>query len=276
MTDFPSAPNKFKKLNYKTTAIHPYIPSFYRRNDVYSNLNFDEFLHQDNMKYTEKVSETHRYISDFSAYQEIFDVMRKSEEPDFIHLVTMQNHTSYADKYDYIDFEVEGSGNASEANAYFKDLDNSDISLRLFINQINDFEEPILLVFWGDHLPGFYTGEVLEVNEGQKLYETPFFVYSNGISLNEEVDLVNPSFLSNYVTEILDIKVTPYEALLKELQRYLPVVDKRLYIEEGNSTPLYSREELSTETLEVLEDYSLLMYDITTGNQYANKLGFFE
>src|SRR5699024_11476085 len=50
MTNFPSVAKKLNSFNYKTTAIHPYIPSFYRRNDVYSNLGFDEFRHQDNMK----------------------------------------------------------------------------------------------------------------------------------------------------------------------------------------------------------------------------------
>lgn len=276
MTDFPSVPNKFKQFNYKTTAIHPYTPTFYRRNDVYNNLNFDEFRHQDNMKYTEKISETHRYISDFSTYQEIFDVMESSEEPDFIHTVTMQNHTTYQEKYDYVDFEVKGSGNAAEANAYFKDLDNSDLSLRLFINQINDFDEPVLLVFWGDHLPGFYTGEVLEINDTQTLYEAPFLVYSNQHNLTGEDGLISPAFLRNYITKILDIEVNPYEALLGELENHLPLIDKRLYIEEQNMTLVHSREELSTKSLETLEDYTLLMYDITTGNQYAHELGFFE
>lgn len=276
MTNFPSVANRFNQLEYRTTAIHPHTPGFYRREDVYSNLNFDEFRHQNNMNNTEKISDTHRYISDFSAYKEIFDVMENSQEPDFIHLVTMQNHTSYAEKYDYVDFEVEGSGNPSEANAYFKDLENSDVSLRLFINQINDFDEPVLLVFWGDHLPGFYEGEVLEANEGCTLYEAPFFVYSNKIALDSEVELISPSFLRNYITEVLELKVSPYEALLTELQSHLPVVDKRLYIEEESSKSVHSRNDLSADALEVLKDYSLLMYDITTGNQYAHELEFFE
>src|SRR5690625_89121 len=148
MRDFPSISNKFNNYNYKTTAIHPYTPTFYRRTDVYENLKFDEFLHQDNVVYREQISEKHRYISDFAAYQEVFDVLEKSKEKDFVHLVTIQNHMPYANKYDNVDFEVSGSGNKEEANAYFKDLENSDISLRLLINKIDDYPEPVLLVFW--------------------------------------------------------------------------------------------------------------------------------
>ena len=276
LNNYPSVAKKFNDINYKTTAIHPYTPTFYRRNDAYNNLGFDEFRHQDNMKYTEKISSIHRYISDFAAYQEIFDVMEASSEPDFIHVVTMQNHTTYAEKYDYVDFEVEGSGNRSEANAYFKDLENSDVSLRLLINKIDSYKEPILLVFWGDHLPTFYNGDVLDRNESQTLYETPFFIYSNEIELEGKVDLVSPAFLGNYMTEILKQKINPYEAMLLELRKQLPVLDARLYIEEDAFENLYSRDELSIDTLKILEEYSLLMYDITTGNQYAHELGFFE
>src|SRR5699024_7233909 len=162
-------------------------------------------------KNKDKVSETHRYISDQSAYKEIFEVMETSKNPDFIHLVTMQNHTSYKEKYEEVDFEVEGSGNSEEANAYFQNLENSDKALKT---------------------------------------------------------LISPAYLNNNITDILEIKITPYETLLKKLQEQLPVIDKRMYIEKDNNTLLYSRADLSTEALQVLEEYSLLMYDMTTGNQY--------
>src|SRR5699024_5587745 len=227
---------------------------FYRRSDVYKNLGFEEFRHQENMKYTEKLSETHRYISDQSAYREIFDVIENSTNPDFIHLVTMQNHTSYQEKYDEVDFEVEGSGNSEEANAYFQDLENSDRALKSFIKQIDNFKEPILLIFWGDHLPGFYGGDVLKNNEEKTLYETPFFVYSNETDLDSEINLISPAYLSNYITDILDIKITFYEALLKELQGQLPVVDKSMYLEKDSTTLLYSRDELNAEATQILKD----------------------
>lgn len=276
MSGFPSISNKFNNYNYKTTAIHPYTPTFYRRTDVYENLKFDEFLHQDNVVYREQISEKHRYISDFAAYQEVFDVLEKSKEKDFVHLVTIQNHMPYANKYDNVDFEVSGSGNKEEANAYFKDLENSDISLRLLINKIDDYPEPILLVFWGDHLPGFYEGEVLNNNSNQIMRETPFIVYSNEHNFEEETGLISPIYLSNYINKKLNFKVNPYEALLLELEEKLPVIDDGLYSDINRQTFYNSRGELNGDTLDILEDYSLLMYDISTGKQYAHDLGFFD
>jgi len=276
MTDFPAVTNKLKQFDYKTTAIHPYTPTFYKRNDVYENLNFDEFRHQENVEYREQISEKHRYISDFAAYQEMFHVLEASEEPDFVHLVTIQNHMPYANKYDHVDFEVTGSGDDAEASAYFKDLENSDISLQLLINKIDDYPEPVLMVFWGDHLPGFYQGDVLENNDNQTMREAPFLIYSNEVELEEEVGLISPIYLENYVSEILDTKVNPYEALLLKLEEQLPVFAEGLYHDNQSENIVNSRDELDPETLEILEDYSFLMYDVTTGSQYAHDLGFFE
>jgi len=277
MDDFPSIVAKMNGYGHESTAIHAYVPNFYKRRDVYSDLQFDEFIHIDNMKYTETPSDSHPYISDFSAYQELLDVLNdNTEEPDFIHLVTMQNHGGYEGRYENVDYEVTGTGNQEEANQYFRDLENSDYSLNYLIEQLDEYPEPVLLMFWGDHLPGLYQGEALENNPDQAMYETPLFFYSNEVELEGDLGLRSLIYLNNYVLEILDLKISPFNALLYSLEDRLPVLDRRVYSEDQNSNDYNSREELSEEALEVLEDYSLLMYDITTGNQYASDMGFFE
>jgi len=277
MNTFPSIVEKMNDYGHDSTAIHPYASNFYKRNDVYNDLQFDEFIHMGNMKYTETPSDSHPYISDFSAYQELLDVLNEdTEESDFIHLVTMQNHGGYIDRYENVDYEVTGTGNQEEANQYFKDLENSDDSLNYLIEEINEYPEPVLLVFWGDHLPSLYQGEALENNPEQAMYETPLFFYSNEVELEGDLGLRSLIYLNNYVLEILDLKISPFNALLYSLEERLPILDKRIYSEDQNSNDYNSREELSEEALEVLEDYSMLMYDITTGNQYAWDMGFFE
>jgi len=276
MKNFPSIVNKLKNLNYRATAIHPYSPNLYRRTDVYNNLGFDEFRHENNMIFKEKISKKHRYISDLSAYQEIFDVMSKSKEIDFIHLVTMQNHAPYAVKYDKADYEVVGTGNNVEANPYFKDLENSDTSLKTLINKIDSFPEPVLLVFWGDHLPGFYKENILNNNSMQKMRETPFLIYSNKYDLNEDIKVISPIYLGNYITKILDIKITPYEAMLRDLENKLPILENSLYLEEYSKKTVPGRKELSKEAQDLLLEYTLIMYDVTTGRQFTNELGFFD
>lgn len=276
MDTYPSVVEKMNQKGYTTTAVHPYVSHFYKRKEIYEKLKFSRAIYEDDLKYRESTEEGHPYVSDLSAYREVFDIMSGTDDKDFVHLVTMQNHGSYAGKYDEVDYQVEGTGNPEEANAYFQDLEYSDEALRYLIEQIESYPEPVLLVFWGDHLPGFYEGEALENNPEQKFYETPFFIYSNQTDLDQDVKETSLIYFHNYVSRLLDLKVSAYDALLMDLEERLPVLDMRVYHERFEKDTVSSRKELSPKALEVLEDYSLLLYDITTGRQYFKDLGFLE
>lgn len=271
---YPTIVHKLNDLNYRTTAIHPYDKNFFKRDEVYEQVGFDLFLHADNMANKEPVSENHLFISDESTYKEAFEVLNESEETDFIHVVTMQNHTPYGEKYEDAAYRVWGSGNADEADGYFQDLENSDQALKELIDQIDQHQEPILMVFWGDHLPGLYRGEIRETNDEFTLRQTPFLVCSNTTDLKGEVGTTSPIYFKNWVYDWLDIELSAYNALLVELEAGLPMLDNGMYLEHGEQ--LTSRKELSPEVLEVLEEYSIIMYDVTTGQQYAHNYGFFE
>ncbi len=271
---YPTIVHRLNDLNYRTTAIHPYDKNFFKRDEVYEKMGFDLFLHDDSMANKEKLSRNHFFISDESTYKEAFKVLNESEETDFIYVVTMQNHTPYADKYEEVEYYVSGSGNADEAAGYFQDLENSDKALRELIDQIDQHREPILLIFWGDHLPGFYRGEIRETNDDFTFRETPFLVYSNKKKLKGEVSTTSSIYFSNWIYEWLDINLTAYDTLLLKLEEVLPMIDDGMYLENGEL--LASRKELSPEALEVLIEYSLIMYDITTGQQYSHDYEFFE
>ncbi len=271
---YPSIVQQLNQLNYRTTAIHPYDKNFFKRDEVYEKMGFDLFLHDRNMKHTEKVTENHLFISDASAYRETLAVLEETEETDFIHVVTMQNHTPYAEKYRAVDFQVTGSGNDEEAMGYFQDLKHSDDALEDLIQQIDQHSEPILLIFWGDHLPGLYRGEIRQTNDEFTLRQTPLLIYSNTLHLKGEVGTTSPIYFKNWLYAWLDIPLTPYLALLLRMEAVLPMIDNGLYLEKGER--FTARKELSPEALAVLEEYSLILYDITTGEQYAHPLDFFE
>ena len=275
MERLPSVASKMKEFGYKTTAIHSFSPTYYRRTDVYENLGFEDFIHRDTMRYTETPDVNHPYISDLSTYREMFDVMKNTEEVDFLHLVTMQNHSGYRDNYEEHHFNVSGTGDFGSAIGYFQDLKESDEALEMLIEEIDAFDEPVLLVFWGDHLPGFYKEEITNKNSMVALHETPFFIYSNELELEKDIGMRSLIYLNNYVNKTLNFELSPFETLLLELEEKLPIVDARLYYDTIKSQELFSRSELSKEAQELLQEYSLLLYDVTTGNNYANELGFF-
>lgn len=277
----PNIVSTMNNMGYHTTAIHSHHPRLYKRVDVYNMLGFDNFIYDSLMRSTHRINDDHPYISDDAAYKEILEVLKETNDPSFIHLVTMQNHMPHNSKYDNPDFETVGSNRPDSANAYLQDLFYSDEALEELIIELETLEEDSVVVFWGDHLPsvGRVYGEgseVMELNDnGRTFFETPLFVYSTVENIDQELGTRSPMFFINHVLDMLDLKVTPYQALLLELEERLPAFRDGLYILDDQEH-VEKKEDLDEETRELLQDYYLLQYDITTGRRYAERLGFFD
>src|SRR5699024_4269820 len=175
MKQIPSLVSLSKSRGYQTTAIHPYDTSMYKRKDVYDVLGFDQFLDQDSMAYTDKL-EKNPYISDASAYQQVLDLLKENEKPQFIHLVTMQTHMPYGGKYDTLNYPVQANGDVYSIESYLQDVSYASQALKTFLEALNKEAERTIVVFWGDHLPGIYSDVVQEANEGPTLHETQFLM----------------------------------------------------------------------------------------------------
>lgn len=275
MDSVPSIVKRANKDNLKTTAIHPYDPTLYKRLSVYDSLGFQEFIHQDTMNYTDKMGNSW-HISDSSAYREMIDVLEDSQEKDFIHIVTMQNHIRYHNKYENPSFDTSGAELKQEGDGYMEDLHNSDKALEDLIGYVDNAEEDYLLVFWGDHLPGIYNEEVFDQNSQLEMRKTPLFFYSNRAQLSGDIGTISPIYYINHVLEILDIKVSPYEALINNLEVVLPGLSGAVYLESNMNETHTSRNDLSNEAINLLDELNMIQYDIVSGKQYTDEFGFFE
>lgn len=275
MSDLPSAVTYLNQQGHATTAIHPYDTTMYKRNEVYQNLGFTTFLNETNMEFVDK-KEQNPYISDESAYQEVLKQLEMTDEPDFVHLVTMQNHMIYDGKYPNTDFSAQGTGNAKEAAHYLQDLAYSDEALTDFITTVQQLPEKTIVVFWGDHLPSFYSESIIETNGNLKMHQTPLLIYSNFIENNDTVGTISPIYFMNHILTISNAQVTPYYTLLMELEEALPAFEKGIYLERGLKAVSEKREDLSKETRELLQVYDVIQYDVTVGENYSKALNFFE
>src|SRR5699024_12521785 len=92
----------------------------------------------------------------------------------------MQNHLPYSDYYDNSeDYQVSGDmddGEKYNISNYRTGLSYTDKAVQKFIEQIDEINKPITLVFYGDHLPVIYSnidGNSLEARESD------YFIYSN-------------------------------------------------------------------------------------------------
>lgn len=144
------------------------------------------------------------------------------------------------------------------------------------ITEFESYPDPVFLLFWGDHLPGLYQGRVKEINSSITQRERPFLIYSNELVLDGDTGMISPIFLNNYIVDILDMEVSPFEALMLRLEENMSVIDRRMLYDNNISEAVTERKKLSPQSLKGLEDYTLLLYDLSTGNNYVDELGFFE
>lgn len=267
----PSVVDFMKRQGYTATAIHPFDSGMYRRNEVYPLMGFDEFRDQKTMKHQEKIEKDH-FISDESSYNEVLDVL-KNNESQFIHLVTVQGHIPYENRYTEIDYNVTGNGANNGLENYVQDTHYTSEAVKQFIAQLKQLNERTLVVFWGDHLPGIYSEAVEAENPLEKMYETEFFIWDskNQISKQQEVTTSPCYFMPTLVSQA-GLKGTGYYRLLEQLQSVLPAFEKGMYYQEGHWSDSL---ELSAEQKEIYEEYRMIQYDILAGKQYSLETNFF-
>lgn len=275
MTQLPSMVSLTKSLGYQTTAIHPYDTSMYKRKDVYQVLGFDQFLDQDTMTHTQRI-QNNEYISDAAAYQEIDDLLKKGDQPQFVHLVTMQTHMPYSGKYENIPYQVTANGNTGSISNYLQDVAYASEALKEFTDSLKQLPRRTLVVFWGDHLPGIYSEAIQEDNQGAALHETQFLIYDSKGELSKKEQhaaITSPIYFGPQVFSQSGHGVTGFYQLLLTLEKELPAFEKGMYQIDGE----WQKElKLSQKAQQVYDDYRLIQYDLVSGKQYSMKENFFE
>ena len=258
--DTPSIVKNFNENGYKTIAMHPYNRNMYRREVVYSNLGFQEYRSADGFKNNSRIDNS-KYISDESAFNEVLAELKNSQKPEFIHLVTMQNHMPYEENaYSEHNFSVNAKNGANPENAktvqaYLEGISRSDKAMKNFLSEIKKLNEKTIVVFWGDHWPGIY-GEMFEKELNKNdIRRTPLFVYSN--FKKEKQDLGTSSLIYNQILALnsFDSKLSAFQYLLSDLREKYPALTKQFVKTDEKS--------------DVLKDFEMIEYDILSGNKYS-------
>lgn len=285
-----------------STAVHPFQQSMYLRNINYKKFGFSYLYTLDSKIPLEHTSHIDRspYVSDSEAYQSILDLLNQQQDSpssQFLQLVTMQNHLPYGEYYDNNEFV---DANTSEAlsdderyniNTYTKGINWTDQETADFLNQLDQIDKPITVIFYGDHLPGIYSTADEDKNNKTVLHETDYFIWSNTASSSHETKIdssVTSYTSSNYFMSLtamhMNAKVSPYLAMLTELQQEIPAMSRVIGtnggIGQGKATYLdQDGNEIDSTTMsdrakELLEDYSLVQYDQTVGKNYLQSMDF--
>lgn len=285
-----------------SAAVHPFQQSMYLRNINYKKFGFSYLYTLDSKISLEHTNHIDRspYVSDSEAYQSILDLLSQQQESlssQFLQLVTMQNHMPYGEYYDNNEFvdantsETLSDDERYNINTYTKGINWTDQETADFLDQLDQIDKPITVIFYGDHLPGIYSTADEDKNNKTVLHETDYFIWSNTASPSHEtkVDSSVTSYTSsNYFMSLtamhMNAKVSPYLAMLTELQQEVPAMSRVIGtnggIGQGKATYLdQNGNEIDSTTMsdrakELLEDYSLVQYDQTVGKNYLQSMDF--
>ncbi len=275
MSSVPSIASILKERGYRTLAIHPFDETFYNRNSVYPILGFDQFISDDDMKNTERITSS-AYISDLSAVKEAVSELQASTAPTFLHLVTMQNHLPVVNgRNGTSSITVTGPDSSEDAQlgAYTQDVKMSDEALAYLQEELRTIKNPTIVIFWGDHLPGL--ASAIYANSGwdenyRLEHETTLLILANYDIGKEALGTLSPVYLGPTVFKLANQPLPPYYKMLSEIQSLLPGLSKGVLLDStGIVTSLTAAQQ------ELLDDYLLVEYDILEGDNYSQDLLFY-
>lgn len=255
----------FDADGYATSFFHPGDDWFYNRENVYRWLGAERTLFADEMEAVEYKGRwvTDDYMSDLITNE--LDSAVSAGELLFHYTTTIQNHMSYtADKYGEgyefppvpltisVSDEVE-----TMLRVYTEGVRDADAMLGRLVDTFSAQEEPVVLVYFGDHLPylgdnqlGYQAlGLTQEADwDALRSYETPYVIWANDAAAEtldwdaaaEALDLpetISASFLGAAVLELTGRgEETPWFAFLNALRRVSPVVQKQTCVLADGST----------------------------------------
>lgn len=170
-----------RELGYRTGVLHNNTGSFYSRNKVFANLGFDYFV---SSEYMENLSYNPiGWAKDKVLTGQIQHILKATSEPDLIYTITVQDHGKYpTELLENPHIKVSGFAPEDEErqNAftyYVNQCHETDAFLASLIATLNAFEEPVVLVLYGDHLPNLDITEE-ELASGN-LFQTEYVIWSN-------------------------------------------------------------------------------------------------
>lgn len=256
-----------KSRGYHTVAIHPGDRKAWERIDAYPQLGFDEFM--DATIFDVPRSFEHRLTSDRSCYEQLiyeYEYWREiGDTPLFLFNVTIQNHGGYEDENYETTVRVRGrEGVWPKAEQYLSLTRRSDDSIRYLLDYFEDIDEPVVILFFGDHWPKLEDGFNRAVLEGYDIttdiYRVPFFIWANYPLEGQEIEAVSLNYLSGLLLRAADIEGTPYTNYLESLRRDIPVVTDIMTMDSGGNVYL-SGGRMPRSISDKLREYSILQYN---------------
>lgn len=260
-----SLPIYMKTLGYQAIAIHPCVATNWNRDVAYKSMDFDAFLTQNDFTNPEYV----RYISDKETYKKIIEQFEEKKKKDklFIMGVTMQNHGGYTDDTEWENPIIAGDGEYALANEYLSSARISDEAYEELLDYFKDYEEPTIILMFGDHQPSIDeefldevlggTVDTLTLQQMQEKYCTPYVIWAN-YDIDTDVESVSSTnFIANELLEQAGIALPKFNQYVGKVHEQVEAMNAFGYMTKDK---IWHGYEESTDVTELIDTYRVLEY----------------
>ena len=237
-----SIPRDLKSLGYAAHAIHNHRALFYNRNVVFDNMGYDTFT---SVEYMSGVNYTPKnWAKDKILTSQILETLKSTKTRDYIYTISVQGHGKYPEEKMIAapEIRVTEAKDEETKNAY-EYYANQVHEMDQFVKELTDtlakFDEPVVLVMYGDHIPALDIAE--EAYDAKDLYQTQYIVWDNFGMKKKDQDLC----VYQLGAEVL----------------------KRLGIRKGTLVRYHQNVKHTSE--EYLENLKTLSYDMLYGKDYV-------
>lgn len=196
-----------KSLGYSTHAIHNHRAVFYNRNTVFANMGMDTFTSIEYMNNVEKTPKN--WAKDDVLVECMLDALKSTQQRDMIYTISVQGHGKYPSEQVLSDPEVKVTSAPTEElkwkfEYYVNQIYEMDQFIGKLVEEFEKYDEPIVLVMYGDHIPAIDLAE--EDLENGNLYGTEYVIWSNFGLEGDDEDMYSYQ-LTSHVLEMLDMQI---------------------------------------------------------------------
>lgn len=236
-------PSYLKDRGYQTAAVHCYYAKYWSRNTAYPNLGFDDFVSLEDMRGVEKVRGYYwkgGLVTDASMGEQIIGEYERlkaaSDAPVFLHAVTMQNHTNYNaanypdDQRVHITSAPAGlkASTVGALEDFATGVRDADALLGQLVSYFSQVDEPVVLVFWGDHYNPIDSGYDVYTATGYasadsadpRLHQTTLLMWSNYSNYQVDLGTIAAYEISPVMMDLFGLEQPLYFQYLNRQLRY--------------------------------------------------------
>ncbi len=283
----------FGSDSYKKYFMHPGDSWFYNRANVYRFLGVEDQTYIDQFKKPEDLKGS--LVSDKAAGQKIISLYEKNSDsgknPVFNYNVTIQNHMPYtSSKYSGLKVKAVPTDKKLSPQAktllsnYFEGVRDTDKLLKTLTDYFRERQEPVILVFFGDHKPSLgdsylaYREAGIDINESgtieqaMKSREVPYIIWANDsagsildfpatartLALPED-KTISANYLGAIVLQLLGYEgYDPYFDFLNDLRKELPVITRYNFkTSSGYTDKLSDKQKAMVQNLRIWQYYRM-------------------